>query len=342
MTSDHLLSLTTSFQANSWRGISNQIQVGKSLEMIRNGTYSSRVNRLREYLDKGDRATYDQEKRRLPAITFSANFNVKRNRYSISHYNQLLVLDIDKLNSEQMISIKEVFSTDPFVWAFWESPSKVGLKGLIHFDFGNNFPAEDVNFRHTYGFRKVYTYMLEKYGVEIDKSGSDVTRLCFFSYDPSLWVRKDNIESFPVTYTEADAVVIRENVRSTNYTYAAEPTENQKYNPYRKNKQKDRTGIQAIIRYLNKRDLSITDSFNNWYQVGYAIANTFTYELGMKYFLSLSKMDGSKFNEDGCKDMMNYCYANSMGKFSFATIVHFAKQMGFKEKREVPKVEEIL
>lgn len=336
MTSDKMLSLSTSFQANSWSGISNQIQVGKSLEMIRNGTYGARVNRLRSYLDKGDRATYGQEKRRLPAVTFSANFMLKRNRSSVGHYNQLLVLDIDKLSSEQMASIKAHFSNDPYVWAFWESPSKAGLKGLIHFDFGDKFPIEDVNFRHTYGFRKVHEYILQKYGVEIDKSGSDVTRLCFFSFDPMLSIREE-FESFPITYSEDEAALVREAVRAANYAYAEEPTENQKFNPSGKNKQSDRTVIQAIIRYLNKRELSITDSFNNWYQVGYAIANTFTYELAVKYFFSLSKMDGEKFDEQACKNMINYCFANSMGKFSFGTIVHFAKQVGYREKREVTK-----
>lgn len=337
MTSDNLLSLFTSFQVNSWNGISNRVQVGRSLEMIKNGTYAARINILREYLDKGDKATYDQDKRRLPAVTFSANFSNKRNRSSIAHYNQLLVLDVDKLSTEQMAAAKANFLSDPYIWAFWESPSKAGLKGLIHFDFGNEFPVDDVNFRHNYGFRKVSKYIQEKYGIEIDKSGSDVTRLCFFSYDPLLWVQENEFESFPIIYTEADAAVVREVVRSAKYTYAAEPTEDQKFNPARKNKQSDRTGIQAIIRYLNKRDLSITSSFTNWYEVGYAIANSFTYELGVKYFVSLSMMDAKKFNEQGCMDMINYCYANSMGKFRFATIVHFAMQVSYKEKREVTK-----
>jgi hypothetical protein len=340
MTSDNLFSLSTSFQANSWSGISNRIQVGQSLEMIKSGTYSTLVSRLREYLNKGDRDTYDQEKRRLPAVTFSANFELKRNRSSISQYNQLLVLDIDKLSNEQMTLLKGHFSSDPYIFAFWESPSKAGIKGLIHFDFGNDFPIEDVNFRHTYGFKKVHTYIFEKYGIEIDTSGSDVTRLCFFSYDPQLSV-KDEFESFRITYTESEAAAIRAAVRSAPYVYADEPTDNQKYNPYGKNRQSDRTAVQSIIRYLNKRELSITSDFNNWYQIGYAIANSFTYELGVKYFFSLSKMDGKKFNEQGCRDMINYCFANSMGKFRFATIVYFAKKVGYKEKREVPKVEEI-
>ncbi|MES2456281.1 MAG: BT4734/BF3469 family protein [Bacteroidota bacterium] len=340
MTTDKLLSLPTSFQANSWSGISDLVQVGRNLDMIKNGTYSTLVGRLREYLDKGDRDTYDQEKRRLPAVTFSASFKQKRNRASISHYNKLLVLDIDKLDTEKMSALKVHFSNDPYIFAFWESPSKAGIKGLVHFDFGSDFPVEDVNFRHTYGFRKVYAYILAAYGIEIDTSGSDVTRLCFFSHDPLLQV-SDEFESFLVNYTESEGAIIREAVRSERYSYAAEPNENQKFNPAGKNKQSDRTAMQAIIRHLNKRGLSITSSFTSWYQIGYAIANTFTYELGVKYFFALSKMDVKKFNDQECRDMINYCFANSMGKFRFATVVYFAKKVGYKEKREVPKVEVI-
>jgi hypothetical protein len=48
MTSEKLLSLSTSIQANSWSSISNRIQVGQSLEMIRSGTYGDLVSRLRD------------------------------------------------------------------------------------------------------------------------------------------------------------------------------------------------------------------------------------------------------------------------------------------------------
>lgn len=211
MTSENLLALPISFQENSWSSISNHIQIGQSLEMIRNGTYAPLVSRLRGYLDNEDRAMYDQEKRRLPAVTFSADFKIKRNRSSIASYNQLLVLDIDKLSSEEMGSLKSRFINDPYILSFWESPSKAGLKGLIHFDFADNLPPDDVNFRHTYAFQKVHTYILEKYGIEIDTSSSDVTRLCFFSHDPSLWIREE-YASFKIAYTEIDAIAIKEAV----------------------------------------------------------------------------------------------------------------------------------
>ena len=325
MTSQNLLSLSTSFQKNAWSDISDRIQVGQCLERIKNGKYQTHVSRLRDYLNKGDRDTYDEEKLKLPAVTFSASFKSKRNRSSISQYNQLLVLDIDKLTNEHMTSLKGHFSNDPYIFSFWESPSKRGIKGLIHFDFGSDLLLEDVISRHSYGFDKVKTYIIEKYGIRIDESGSDVTRLCFFSHDSQLIV-KEEFESFRITYTKNEAVLIAEKVRLTPYTYASEPSENQKYNPYLRNSQSHRTAVQAIIRYLKKRKLSITKNYSDWYRIGYAIANSFTYELGEKYFFSLSKMDSEKFNEQDCRNMLNYCYANSMGNVTLATVVYLAKQ----------------
>lgn len=341
MTSQSLLSMTVSLQENSWSPLSGQLKVGECLELIKNGTYKGQVEMLRKHLSEGNNDNYDREKRRLPAVTFSASFDKQRNRSSISQYNQLLVLDFDKLTATGMATLKSKLEEDSHILSFWESPSGSGLKGLMYLDFPLNFPAEDTNFRHTYAFRMVRNYFKEKYESELDKSGSDVTRLCFFSFDPRLFIR-ELTTPFQVSYTDTDAVSVKQSLRTAVYSYAAEPTANQKFNPLGKNTQPNRTEVQAIIRYLSKRGLSITDSFHNWYQVSYAIANTFTYELGMKYFLAISKLDGKDYNDLGSRNMMDYCYANSMGKFTFATVVFFAKQVGYKKEKEVPKVEEML
>ena len=58
-----------------------------------------------------------------------------------------------------------------------------------------------------------------------------------------------------------------------------------------KNNKSHRQQIQFIIRFLNKNKSSITKSYEQWTQVGYAIANTFTYEVGEKYFVRFSKLD---------------------------------------------------
>ncbi|MFD2285805.1 hypothetical protein GJU39_22220 [Pedobacter petrophilus] len=339
MTLEEIRSQPVAFQYNSWSGITRHLTVGQSLDMIKNGTYKKQVDRLRGYLAAGDRDTYDQEKRKLPAVTFAADFTEKRKRQSIAVYNGLCVLDIDKLTAEQLEQVKMQFADDPYVFTFWESPSMAGVKGLVHFEFPADTLAAQINFHHTYGFRKIYDYFLEKYGIALDTSGSDVTRLCFFSHDPLLFLQ-DKILSFPIVYSPEEITRTRESIKSAEYTYSAEATMDQKFNPKGKNSQSSRARIQAIIRFLTKRNLSITSSFQNWYEIGYAMANIFTHELALKYYLALSKMDGKAFDETACKNMLEYCFANSMGRFSFGTIIFYAKKVGYGEEIGVPKVAE--
>lgn len=74
---------------------------------------------------------------------------------------------------------KDCFQNDCYVFASWESPSKNGLKGLVLLDF--DFPLNNnIDLAHKSAFFKLYNYFKENYNVEIDVSGSDITRLCFF------------------------------------------------------------------------------------------------------------------------------------------------------------------
>lgn len=187
----------------------------------------------------------------------------------------------------------------------------------------------------------VSNYIQYKYNILIDPSGKDVTRLCFVSYDSNI-VIKDSFKSFDVIYTGEDAEIIKRELQSSTYTYSAFATKDQKFNPKGKNKQSDRSIVQSIIKFLTKKDLSITKDFDNWYKIAYAISNTFTHDIGLKYFISLSRLDRRKFNLKECEDITEYCYANSQGKIKFATIIHFAKQKGYKEGKGVPKVVSLL
>lgn len=330
--SEELLKETVSFQSNSWSKIAGNITVKETLEMIKNGKYLTEINNLRSYLENGDRDSYDQNKKRLPSVTFSATFNLNRNRNSISVYNNLLVLDIDKLSKEMITDLEAKFIDDPYIISFWESPSKDGIKGLVYLNYGEEFSNIDVNSKHTYAFRKVSEYMSHKYKIEIDNSGSDITRLCFFSYDANLIIR-EFYEPFLINYSSNDFKYIPNKTTRPNYKYSVYPSRDQLFNPKERNSQKNRNTIVSIIRYLTKRSLSITSSYNNWYQVAYSIVNTFTHEIGVKYFLALCKLDKDKFDKHNCISMLDYCYANTQGGFTFATIVFFAKQVGYKEEK---------
>jgi hypothetical protein len=67
-----------------------------------------------------------------------------------------------------------------------------------------------------------------------------------------------------------------------------------------------------------------------------AIANSFTYDIGEKYFLKLSFMDTGKFNEKNCKGFLHNCYESRNGAIKFNTIVYYASKKGYiiKKQRE--------
>jgi hypothetical protein len=65
-----------------------------------------------------------------------------------------------------------------------------------------------------------------------------------------------------------------------------------------------------------------------------AIANTFTYDIGEKYFLKLSSLDSTKFNEKECKNFLTNCYESRSGSINFSTIVFFANKKGYLTKKQ--------
>lgn len=92
--------------------------------------------------------------------------------------------------------------------------------------------------------------------------------------------------------------------------------------------------MQAIIKFLNKKNLSITTSYEEWYRVSLAIANTFTHEIGEKYFLKLSSLDNEKYDESNCKNMLLNSYGLQTGEIKFNTIVYFANKLGYQTKNQ--------
>ena len=55
--------------------------------------------------------------------------------------------------------------------------------------------------KHKVAFWQLYLYLLSNYGIELDRSGSDISRLCFLIWDPYL-VLKDTSSVFEVKYDD--------------------------------------------------------------------------------------------------------------------------------------------
>ena len=93
-----LLQTKVSYQENTWSEIAFDTTIETILKDIKSNKYKIQVENLREQLKKGNQDYYDNHKKKLPAVTFSATFNTKRTGENLKNYNPIIVIDIDKLD----------------------------------------------------------------------------------------------------------------------------------------------------------------------------------------------------------------------------------------------------
>jgi hypothetical protein len=153
------------------------------LDRIKNGAVKEQITLVRSKLDKKEK---DIEKGKLSAVTFGGQFT-QRSKTGLKEHSGLLILDFDKLDTfDEVIELKTKLSNSNYVFACWVSPSGNGLKCLV------KIPKVKDNDLYANYYDAVYDHFIwvnETYGKEIiDKSGKDISRLCFESYDPDIYV----------------------------------------------------------------------------------------------------------------------------------------------------------
>lgn len=158
----------------------NVVKLDSVLSAIKNGRWKDKIEHLRTLTDK---EAIRIEKNKLPCVTFCGVFEVDRKDECCVHYNSLMIVDVDKISETRLKSLKKELMQNKYVYAFFESPNK-GLKILIPIDS----PLAKHN---TDAFFCVEEMFRDMYNINIDKSGKNVSRLCFVSFDADTYINKD-------------------------------------------------------------------------------------------------------------------------------------------------------
>jgi len=144
---------------------------------IKGNYYKERTEKLRAITDI-------QQARKFKAVnfdycTFSGTFTTRNDKALIKH-SGLLCVDFDHLNNIEAL-FNSLLKDDYFdTQLLFRSPSGDGLKWIISIDTN----------QATHGdyFAAVANYILQTYGVEVDKSGRDISRACFLPHDPQAYI----------------------------------------------------------------------------------------------------------------------------------------------------------
>jgi hypothetical protein len=149
------------------------------LKAIQQGVYREEVLAVRRAVQRGDRKVADETKKQLHAFTVSGRFEGGRTISNLKEYHPYVILDIDKLDMMNLERVNKVVRELPYTHAAFLSPSGNGCKVIVKV---NSKLAQ-----HLSAYLQVAELYERKLRVKIDKSGKDITRLCFFSYDENLF-----------------------------------------------------------------------------------------------------------------------------------------------------------
>lgn len=142
------------------------ITIDNALNRIRDGASKPLIDKIRI-------SNNPELKKKLPCILFSGKFS-ERKITGLQEYSRIICLDFDKVDS----SWKNFLKKYDFIYSAWVSPSGNGVKALVKVstdDHSAHFLALQNDFHN------------------LDKSGKDVCRICFESYDPDIWVNENCI-----------------------------------------------------------------------------------------------------------------------------------------------------
>lgn len=169
----------------------NYISVEVALKRIQEGKSKKIVEEIRNTIDK-EKA--NKIKLNLPSVCFSGKFGSDRTDVQLLKHSGFIVLDFDNI-FELREKQTEIIS-NPFIYACWVSPSGNGLKALVKIASGS---------KHREHFQA-----LQEVFPEIDRSGINVSRVCYESYDTEIYIN-EKAEVFKKTKKTEKVVAYEKN-----------------------------------------------------------------------------------------------------------------------------------
>ena len=147
-------------------------------------------------------------KRELPVVMYSGKFSGRKDE-DLTEHSGVIVLDFDHID---VAHSKNALATDDYILACWVSPSGDGIKALVKIAQPR---------KHRDHFRAIASYMDRQYGLEVDSTGQNESRLCFESYDPEIIINEDSKVFTAVLSERTEAQSVSSNAQNTDYNKLA-------------------------------------------------------------------------------------------------------------------------
>lgn len=277
------------------------ITIKQAIEKIKGESYKDEIEKLRNTTDKSSKLV---RKSYLDYFTFSGTFKSRITDGLIKH-SGIMCLDFDDL--QEIEEIKAYFKKWEYTMAAFISPSGNGLKVLIKID--PSLHLETFN-------ELVKVFATGPIPLELDKSGKDITRACFVSYDPEIYFEpKSNIyKPKKTTIHSAIAQTEQEKEKTGEESKKIALTGSAKF----ENTQ-NLERLRFAVEYIEVNKIDITDNdYDDRLTVGFALS-TLGEEARDYYHRAV------QFNDAYTKEDADYKFTDALKNSKFKTPGKFFK-----------------
>ena len=212
----------------------------------------------------------------IPAVTVSGRFS-QHNSEHLIEASGLICIDIDwKDNVDIMPQVPSILQKLKYVAYCGKSISGDGYFAIIPIENPKHFK------QHFYALEEE----MKSYGIVIDKSCKDITRLRYASYDADGYYNPNATTYYWELDKEAKAA---KNSKEKVTKKRLSPTSSS---------MTDAEMVGKQLEFLKSSSTTIPDDYDTWFKIGMAL-NSGLGEDGRTYFHEFSKLS-DKYNEDEC------------------------------------------
>lgn len=162
-----------------------KIKLEEFVMLLKSPAHAKAINHMQAELQKGNKVEFDRLKKMLPGVTPCGVFEGGRQKKHLKQLSSLKVFDFDHISSDKFEAVFAKAKQLPGVVLVAVSPSGEGIKIFMWV----NAPLE----MHDEMFSYLAAELEKALGIEVDKSGKDINRLCYLPSPDGLFYNPDAV-----------------------------------------------------------------------------------------------------------------------------------------------------
>lgn len=267
------------------------------LDGIKSGRWRERVEAVRAAYTAGGKEASGPLKKTLGGFIAGGTFSY-RNNESINQRSGMIAVDVDfDVNPGLVASVaRDRIATSPHCVAACVSPSGNGVKAIFRCDATR--PHPDV-------YRACEAYFLSEYNLVTDPKCKDVSRCCYYSYDPEAFIASGPVAPIPCLTQPAPTMdPVPAAAAPTPAPTTPAPTAVTKED------------VREVLRAIETRP-----GYDDWLRVISAVASVLPEEEGIRLLKEWSPEEVPGEYKDK--------WAHALGDVGIGTLIYFAKENGW-------------